>query len=250
MHFTESLQTPVQYELPRLPQRWMAEILDHTYRFRISTLASLHRVIFPSDFARNSITKICSAAVDLGYLQRHRVHAQLPGGPRTYYTIGPYAVARLGWHRHRSYALNEQRLAEELAILACCCEREHPVARLLPEELAETVGPVAAEFKSWPYYLQQETLFTVRVFRRGGARSIANKVAEALHRYAGDPRFYSLIQQQRFGLTIITSHQRLEQTAELLAETLLSGDRRGSDGGLQRSVQLAGYAWEYFLHFA
>lgn len=250
MPFINSIRPTMGYRPPELAQRWVAEVLDHTYRNRISTLPSLNRVVLPADFARNSVTKICSSAVELGYLQRWRIHAQLPGGPRTYFTIGQRAVSRFGWSRHRAQQLNEQRLAEELATLACCCERNTPVQRLLPEELADMGVLLTPELKNWPYYTDNETLFSIRVFRRSSANAIARKVAADLYRYDGNPTFRALIQQRKFGLTLIASSHRLDLAAEILNDTLLAGDRRTGEGALHRSVQLAGYAWDHFLHFA
>lgn len=188
-----------KYRKPDLRNRRDAAVLMHVVRNYITVAPVVHELFF-SGRSTDSTRKVLRRLVDRGFLSEYPLF-----GNRSYYRLGPQAVARWGYPRTRTEKLGPQRLPYELGALAYTSMDTAPRKRLMPHELRRRLPWFPARYMQWAYLWEEGRLGTIRVEARTGPERVLTKLGEQVYRYGQLPEFRELIQSSRFFFVLVTA---------------------------------------------
>ena len=193
------------------------QILDHVYRYRLTTREFLQREFFP-DAGDSAVSKVVGRLVGAGWLREYRL-----GNGVTYCVLGRQGREAVGASAKRGRRFTEQSFPAAYGFLAFCVGQS--VRRLTSAEFGTAFPELCRErMKTGGYYVDARQpagrLGTVLLDRGNHPKQLLRKLDRLLVQHYRSPGFVALIQAGRFCVTIITAwpvKQRMLETAVKLA---------------------------------
>lgn len=188
-------------------------ILEHTFRYRLTTQDFLHRLFF-ADALLNAATKVTSRLTDLGWLGRH----DMPRG-RTYFVPGGRAREAFGMPSHVARPFSEQTLPTAYGVLAYCVSSGN--VRLTERDFRTHLPHLADEGLTHNAHVIDRTqsphrLALLIVDRDNPPERLILKATRAVRKRLDRPGYDELILKDRFSITIITAAEEKQAAVQRL----------------------------------
>lgn len=179
-------------------------LLEHLARYRLSTFPALQQLSPFDVLGARGLRKVLEAAQDELLIRS----APLRTGARYWYLTSPGA-ASCGLPPERSGPLSESSKLRAYALLSFCCLQDEKRHLLTGAEMRRHLPELAREGMADGYYLQCGTsrrigLVRVDAGRQGRWDRVIQTLREDISNHWQFPAYRSLVQQQRFEITVLT----------------------------------------------